>query len=106
MCVELPSHDTDVPAGTVDETERNARGTPAHEATVGGQTFGNRYKDTRRVAVNPHSKITSLFGLQAVELAITLDPNGSHTLAAVFFLVSTVFVWRSFYAMRIKTNEQ
>jgi K(+)-stimulated pyrophosphate-energized sodium pump len=49
-------------------------------------------------------KFTTLFGLLAVELAITLDPGLSHFLAAVFFLASTVFVYRSFYAMRIKSE--
>jgi K(+)-stimulated pyrophosphate-energized sodium pump len=52
--------------------------------------------------MNPIIKFTTLFGLLAVELAITLDPNVSRTLAVVFFLISVTFVWRSFYSMRIK----
>jgi K(+)-stimulated pyrophosphate-energized sodium pump len=55
--------------------------------------------------MNPVIKFTTLFGLLAVELAITLDPTLSHILAAVFFLISAVFVYRSFYGMRIKTDE-
>ncbi len=54
--------------------------------------------------MNPIIKFTTLFGLLAVELAITLDPGLSHFLAAVFFLASTVFVYRSFYSMRIKSE--
>jgi len=87
------------------ETELNMKGTELHAATVVGDTVGDPYKDTSSVAMNPIIKFTTLFGLLAVELAITLDPTVSHTLAAVFFLISTVFVWRSFYAMRIKTDE-
>ncbi|HNT97143.1 MAG TPA: hypothetical protein PKK31_02625, partial [Elusimicrobiales bacterium] len=60
------------------------------------------FKDTSSVAMNPVIKFTTLFGLLAVELAITLEPSTAHTAAAVFFALSTVFVWRSFYRMRIK----
>jgi K(+)-stimulated pyrophosphate-energized sodium pump len=87
------------------ETELNMKGTPLHDATVVGDTVGDPFKDTSSVAMNPIIKFTTLFGLLAVELAITLDPALSHILAAVFFLVSTIFVYRSFYGMRIKTNE-
>ncbi|MDD2804920.1 MAG: sodium-translocating pyrophosphatase [Elusimicrobiales bacterium] len=83
------------------ETELNAKGTPLHDATVVGDTVGDPFKDTSSVAMNPIIKFTTLFGLLAVELAITLDPKVSHTLAAVFFAISVIFVWRSFYAMRI-----
>jgi K(+)-stimulated pyrophosphate-energized sodium pump len=83
------------------ETELNMKGTPLHDATVVGDTVGDPFKDTSSVAMNPIIKFTTLFGLLAVELAITLDPKVSHMLALVFFLVSTVFIWRSFYAMRI-----
>ena len=83
------------------ETELNAKGTPLHDATIVGDTVGDPFKDTSSVAMNPIIKFTTLFGLLAVELAITLDPKVSHTLAAVFFAISVVFVWRSFYAMRI-----
>ena len=83
------------------ETELNAKGTPLHDATVVGDTVGDPFKDTSSVAMNPIIKFTTLFGLLAVELAITLDAHVAHMLAAGFFLVSTVFIWRSFYAMRI-----
>ena len=87
------------------ETELNMKGTELHAATIVGDTVGDPYKDTSSVAMNPIIKFTTLFGLLAVELAITLDPSVSHTLAAVFFLISTYFVYRSFYGMRIKTDE-
>jgi len=88
------------------ETELNMKGTELHAACVVGDTVGDPYKDTSSVAMNPVIKFTTLFGLLAVELAITLDPTVSHTLAAVFFLISAVFVYRSFYGMRIKTDEK
>ena len=87
------------------ETELAMKGTELHAATVVGDTVGDPFKDTSSVAMNPIIKFTTLFGLLAVELAITLDPTVSHLLAAAFFLVSTVFVYRSFYGMRIKTEE-
>ncbi|MDO8806310.1 MAG: sodium-translocating pyrophosphatase [Elusimicrobiota bacterium] len=83
------------------ETELNMKGTPLHEASVVGDTVGDPFKDTSSVAMNPIIKFTTLFGLLAVELAVTLDPKVSHMLAAVFFAISVIFVWRSFYSMRI-----
>lgn len=83
------------------ETELNAKGTPLHDASIVGDTVGDPFKDTSSVAMNPIIKFTTLFGLLAVELAITLDPKVSHMLAAAFFAVSVIFVWRSFYSMRI-----
>ncbi len=83
------------------ETELKAKGTPLHDACVVGDTVGDPFKDTSSVAMNPVIKFTTLFGLLAVELAITLNPTTAHIAALVFFLVSTVFVWRSFYGMRI-----
>ena len=83
------------------ETELKAKGTPLHDACVVGDTVGDPFKDTSSVAMNPVIKFTTLFGLLAVELAITLNPATAHIWALVFFLVSTVFVWRSFYGMRI-----
>ncbi len=83
------------------EVELKAKGTPLHDATVVGDTVGDPFKDTSSVAMNPVIKFTTLFGLLAVELAITLQRQTSIVLAAVFFLASTVFVWRSFYGMRI-----
>ncbi|OGR42266.1 MAG: sodium-translocating pyrophosphatase [Elusimicrobia bacterium GWA2_61_42] len=87
------------------ETELNMKGTPLHEASVVGDTVGDPFKDTSSVAMNPIIKFTTLFGLLAVELAVTLDPKVSHTLAAVFFAISVIFVWRSFYSMRIPNLE-
>jgi K(+)-stimulated pyrophosphate-energized sodium pump len=88
-------------AKKVVEVELKEKGTALHAATVVGDTVGDPFKDTSSVAMNPVIKFTTLFGLLAVELAITLPRNQSAILAVVFFLVSTVFVWRSFYAMRI-----
>ena len=87
------------------ETELNMKGTPLHDASVVGDTVGDPFKDTSSVAMNPIIKFTTLFGLLAVELAITLDPKVSHMLAAVFFAISVVFVWRSFYGMRIISGD-
>ena len=83
------------------ETELKEKGTPLHAATVIGDTVGDPFKDTSSVAMNPVIKFTTLFGLLAVELAITLSRGMSTFLAIVFFLISTVFIWRSFYCMRI-----
>jgi K(+)-stimulated pyrophosphate-energized sodium pump len=87
------------------EVELKAKGTELHDATVVGDTVGDPFKDTSSVAMNPVIKFTTLFGLLAVELAVSLTrqygANLSHILAAVFFFVSLVFVWRSFYGMRI-----
>ncbi len=88
------------------ETELNMKGTELHAATVVGDTVGDPFKDTSSVAMNPVIKFTTLFGLLAVELAITItDKTITAGLAAAFFLVSVVFVWRSFYAMRIPVEE-
>ncbi|WP_024285762.1 sodium-translocating pyrophosphatase [Cellulomonas sp. KRMCY2] len=90
------------------EVDLNAKGTALHEATIVGDTVGDPYKDTSSVALNPVIKFTTLFGLLAVELAVSLNAQGQHVLvlclAAVFFLVMTYFVHRSFYGMRIKTT--
>jgi len=86
------------------ETELNMKGTDLHDATVVGDTVGDPFKDTSSVAMNPIIKFTTLFGLLAVELAIELPVATSRIAAAAFFAVAIVFVWRSFYAMRIKTG--
>jgi K(+)-stimulated pyrophosphate-energized sodium pump len=86
------------------EVELKAKGTPLHDATVVGDTVGDPFKDTSSVALNPVIKFTTLFGLLAVELAITLPRTTSIVLSAVFFLGSLVFVWRSFYGMRIQAS--
>ncbi|MGZ6029732.1 MAG: sodium-translocating pyrophosphatase, partial [Myxococcaceae bacterium] len=91
-------------AKKVVETELRAKGTELHAATVVGDTVGDPFKDTSSVAMNPIIKFTTLFGLLAVELAITLPRSTSAILAVVFFVASMVFVWRSFYAMRIEIS--
>jgi K(+)-stimulated pyrophosphate-energized sodium pump len=87
------------------ETELKMKNTPLHAATVVGDTVGDPFKDTSSVALNPIIKFTTLFGLLAVSLAVRLTADVgagvSHLLAAAFFLVSVVFVYRSFYGMRI-----
>ena len=87
------------------EVELKEKGSSLHAATVVGDTVGDPFKDTSSVAMNPVIKFTTLFGLLAVELGVQLAAQyGSRTgllLAAIFFLGSVVFVWRSFYNMRI-----
>jgi K(+)-stimulated pyrophosphate-energized sodium pump len=94
-------------AKKVVEVELKEKGTPLHAATVIGDTVGDPFKDTSSVAMNPIIKFTTLFGLLAVELAVKLTADqGAHVslgLAALFFVASMVFVWRSFYSMRIKS---
>ena len=88
-------------AKKVVEVDLKAKGTPLHDATVVGDTVGDPFKDTSSVAMNPIIKFTTLFGLLAVELAIHLDRGMSATVSAICFAIMLVFVWRSFYAMRI-----
>jgi K(+)-stimulated pyrophosphate-energized sodium pump len=91
------------------ETEMKQKNTPLHDATVVGDTVGDPFKDTSSVALNPVIKFTTLFGLLAVELAVSLThdrgENVTHVLAALFFVVSFFFVYKSFYGMRIKDSE-
>jgi K(+)-stimulated pyrophosphate-energized sodium pump len=94
-------------AKKVVEVDLKQKGTPLHDATVIGDTVGDPFKDTSSVAMNPVIKFTTLFGLLAVELAVTLtksNPYLAEGLAIAFFLVSVVFVHRSFYGMRIGTK--
>jgi len=88
-------------AKKVVEVDLKMKGTPLHDATVVGDTVGDPFKDTSSVAMNPVIKFTTLFGLLAVELAIEMSTGMRGALAVIFFLASTVFVWRSFYSMRI-----
>src|SRR5258708_13839104 len=87
------------------EVELKQKGTPLHDATVIGDTVGDPFKDTSSVALNPVIKFTTLFGLLAVDLAVSVanDRGTALTtaLAAVFIAISMVFVYRSFYGMRI-----
>ena len=94
-------------AKKVVEVDLKQKGTPLHDATVVGDTVGDPFKDTSSVAMNPVIKFTTLFGLLAVELAVTLRAGNSmlaHILAVVFFLVSLFFVHKSFYGMRIGSD--
>src|SRR4029450_5004449 len=75
------------------ETELKAKGTDLHAACVIGDTVGDPFKDTSSVALNPIIKFTTLFGLLAVELAVSMPRSTSGVLAVVFFLCSLVFVW-------------
>jgi len=92
------------------ETELKAKGTPLHDATVVGDTVGDPFKDTSSVALNPIIKFTTLFGLLAVEVAVSLAHAGdSHTrnwLTVAFLAISALFVWRSFYGMRIEETPE
>jgi len=98
-------------AKKVVEVELKQKGTALHDATVVGDTVGDPFKDTSSVAMNPVIKFTTLFGLLAVEVAVSIGsttgrfgsngPMVSHVLAAVFFLISVFFVWRSFHKMLI-----
>jgi len=87
------------------EVKLKQKGTPLHDATVIGDTVGDPFKDTSSVAMNPVIKFTTLFGLLAVELAVSLTRDQgtglTHILALAFFAVSVFFVYRSFYGMRI-----
>jgi K(+)-stimulated pyrophosphate-energized sodium pump len=91
------------------EVELKAKGTPLHDATVVGDTVGDPFKDTSSVALNPIIKFTTLFGLLAVELAVSLSKSNGNgfttTLAGVFMLISMFFVYRSFYGMRIEKGK-
>jgi len=91
------------------EVELKAKGTPLHDATVVGDTVGDPFKDTSSVALNPIIKFTTLFGLLAVELAVswTKDRGANFTtgLGAAFLAVALFFVWRSFYGMRIEGSK-
>ena len=97
-------------AKKVVEVELKQKGTPLHDATVVGDTVGDPFKDTSSVAMNPVIKFTTLFGLLAVELAVKLTQDQgakvSNILALVFFAISVVFVWRSFYGMRIGSEQE
>ena len=97
-------------AKKVVEVDSERKGHAAARATVVGDTVGDPFKDTTSVALNPIIKFSTLFGLLAISLAVRLTREQgsavSHILAALFFMVSVVFVWRSFYAMRIGTEKE
>jgi K(+)-stimulated pyrophosphate-energized sodium pump len=91
-------------AKKVVEVELKSKGTALHAASVVGDTVGDPFKDTSSVAMNPIIKFTTLFGLLAVELATEMQTGTRLVLAALFFAISVVFVWRSFYRMRIQAG--
>ena len=89
-------------AKKVVEVDLNEKGSPLHDASVVGDTVGDPYKDTSSVALNPIIKFTTLFGLLAVEMAVSSPRSVSLALGIGFFILGLVFVWRSFYRMRIE----
>jgi K(+)-stimulated pyrophosphate-energized sodium pump len=87
------------------EVDMKMKNTPLHEASVVGDTVGDPFKDTSSVAMNPVIKFTTLFGLLAVEIAVTMtNQNLKMAISAVFFVIALCFVYRSFYGMRIPAN--
>jgi len=91
------------------EVDLKEKGTELHAATVVGDTVGDPFKDTSSVALNPVIKFTTLFGLLAVELAVEMTAAGKGgltlALSAIFLAISMIFVWRSFYGMRIESHK-
>jgi K(+)-stimulated pyrophosphate-energized sodium pump len=91
------------------EVDLRQKGTDLHAATVVGDTVGDPFKDTSSVALNPVIKFTTLFGLLAVEIAVTMTNQGNSGLrtgiGVLFFLIALVFVYRSFYCMRIPEEQ-
>jgi len=84
------------------EVDLRQKGTDLHAATVVGDTVGDPFKDTSSVALNPVIKFTTLFGLLATEIAVTMTNHGLRTgIGVFFFIVALIFVYRSFYCMRI-----
>ena len=89
------------------EVDLRQKGTDLHAATVVGDTVGDPFKDTSSVAMNPVIKFTTLFGLLAVEIAVTMPNQNLKTgIGAFFFLVALIFVYRSFYLMRIPEEDR
>jgi K(+)-stimulated pyrophosphate-energized sodium pump len=88
------------------EVDLKQKNTPLHEASVVGDTVGDPFKDTSSVSLNPVIKFTTLFGLLSVEIAVTMQ-NASLRLglSSLFFLIALVFVYRSFYGMRISSEK-
>jgi K(+)-stimulated pyrophosphate-energized sodium pump len=84
------------------EVDMRQKGTDLHAATVVGDTVGDPFKDTSSVALNPVIKFTTLFGLLAVEIAVTLPGRGLKlAIGSILFAIALVFIHRSFYGMRI-----
>ena len=88
------------------EVDLKMKNTPLHEATVVGDTVGDPFKDTSSVSLNPVIKFTTLFGLLATEIAVTMkNVNLKIGLSAIFFVIALIFVYRSFYSMRISSEK-
>jgi K(+)-stimulated pyrophosphate-energized sodium pump len=88
------------------EVDLKMKNTPLHEAAVVGDTVGDPFKDTSSVSLNPIIKFTTLFGLLAVEIAVTMtNKNLKLGLACLFLLIALIFVYRSFYSMRISSEK-
>lgn len=88
------------------EVDLKMKNTPLHEASVVGDTVGDPFKDTSSVSLNPVIKFTTLFGLLATEIAVTMtNQNLKYALAAIFFAIALIFVYRSFYSMRISEEK-
>lgn len=90
-------------AKKVVEVDLKEKGSPLHDAAVVGDTVGDPYKDTSSVALNPIIKFTTLFGLLAVEMAVSAPRCVALGAGVAMFLIALVFVWRSFYKMRINS---
>jgi len=89
------------------EVELKQKHTPLHAATVVGDTVGDPFKDTSSVSLNPVIKFTTLFGLLAVEIAVKMDDSSAKfAIGGAIVIVALVFVYRSFYAMRIPDDPQ
>lgn len=92
-------------AKKVVEVDLHEKGTPLHQATVIGDTVGDPFKDTSSVALNPIIKFTTLFGMLAMEIAISESFRATAKyVGIVFFVIALIFVWRSFYKMRIEVQ--
>jgi len=88
------------------EVDLKMKNTPLHEASVVGDTVGDPFKDTSSVSLNPVIKFTTLFGLLATEIAVTMtNQNAKYAISAVCFVIALVFVYRSFYSMRISEEK-
>ena len=88
------------------EVDLKMKNTPLHEASVVGDTVGDPFKDTSSVSLNPVIKFTTLFGLLATEIAVTMtNQNLKYALSAIFFAIALIFVYRSFYSMRIASEK-
>ena len=100
-------------AKKVVEVDLKEKGSPLHAATVIGDTVGDPYKDTSSVSLNPVIKFSTLFGLLAAEISIyvikaveagTIQTNYIPYIGAFFFVIALIFVYRSFYSMRIRSK--